>query len=168
MDYRRRLMNELDTKAKIEEVKNQLKESLGNIVGKKMETTDAIKDQVSLATQKCLHNLNAQIHGGEVIACDTMWNRFSFEEKCKWFIVNKLVPSIGVKARAQFEAARLAWYEEMSQEDFEDGNYFPLNIDPLFELNPKGVIQTDVSMRLVEPVEFIGIKVQLDNLESEK
>lgn len=160
-----RLVDEDLLKLKTAFIERDLKSSFGELVGKKLETADAIKDQVSLATQRCLHNLNAQIHGGEVIACGTMWERFTWKQKAKWFIVNKLVPEIGAKARAQFEVARKAWYDEMPREDFEDGNYFPLSIDPLFELNPKGIIQTEVSMRLREPVEFIGIKLAIENEE---
>ena len=151
-------------KDQVYKVSDELKASLTKLVGE-ATTTEAIKNEVSLATQKCLHNLNAQIHGGEVTSCGTMWERFSWKQKCRWFVVNKLVPSIGTKARDLDRDARTAWYENR---DPDDDDYFPLTIDPLFEYSPKSVIQTDVSMRLVQTVEFIGVKVQLDKLESEK
>lgn len=142
-------------------LKAEMEKALKPFVGRELETSDAIKNEVSLATQRCLHNLNAQMHGGEVISCATMWERFTWKMKCKWFIVNKLIPSIGITARDQFRDAKTAWHEINNEHD----EYFPLNINPLFELNPKGVIQTDVSIKLNEPVEFIGIKATIENGE---
>ena len=127
-----------------------------------MKVTDPIKEQVNLATQRCLHNLSAQIHGGEVISIGTMWERFTWKEKLKWLHINRLCPWIGNLGRKQYEEARSAWY---ANQDPEDDDFYPYKINPMFEANPKGVIVSDISIRPVQPIEFISLKMTLENGE---
>jgi hypothetical protein len=149
---------------KVNHIKQSIKDSLQGFIGNptSKKAQDSIKNRVSLATQRCLHNLGAQMHGGQVISCGTMWERFSWKQKLKWLVINRLMPWVGNIGRDQYEEGRRAWYEN---QDPEDDEFYPVKLNPLYELNPEGILQTDVSIKLVEPVEFIGIKLAIENGE---
>lgn len=143
-------------------------ESLKKFIGKK--NTQNIAEQIKMKTQELLLKQNAIMNGAEPdsIKVNTLWRTFTIKQKALWFYYNKLT-KIGAKKRAAIDQINEKNLEQNYLEDYEGWeweDYFDLIQYPdLYQLSPKSIMRVDFKIRPAQPLEFIGLELQIEDIQ---
>lgn len=139
--------------------------SLRSAIGQK--TGPVTQEVVRKSVNRMLAEMNAVIMGGSVTDVQLLWNKFSLKEKLQWFWMNKLT-SKAAKIRAEIDAENERRYnaalEELEDED-DEADYERIKYPYLAESSPKSMFVIDLKIRPIQPLEFISLNVQLDQLD---
>ena len=163
-------MSKSESAKKVEETLREglLKTFLGEKVNKNTE------DQVKNTVRNMLAKMSAVLHTGtpyEDLKVNVLWNVFSLKEKALWFYYNRLT-KIGAKERAKIDQINEQSYKEYLEEletceEWESWeiDWHRLEYPDLYQPEPKQMIRVDVKIKPIQPIEFIGINLQLEDIE---
>ena len=151
------------------EVADAIRYQLSNLIGQRI--SPATKEDIKRSVNETMARMEADIYGHEVLKVTTLWEDYSRLEKVGWFLLNRVFSFVSNSWRSEIDEMNRVLYEEaMSEIDEEDEeliypDYNRIKYPRLMETSPKTMILVDTKVRLVQPMKFISLNVQLDQLD---
>jgi hypothetical protein len=129
------------------------------------------KDDIKRSVSTMLANMEAELYGYETVDVKTLWESFSLKDKAKWVWYNKIT-SKGAKIRKMVDeenqSNRAEALANMDEDSEDDPDYSYIQYPDLAMLSPKQVMRVTTKIKLNQPIEYIGLSLQIGDIREQK
>ena len=157
--------NKLNERISVNCISNDIKEALGSkYIGK--PNRKKFYNAICNVLRK-YHHRNIIGGGYRIDGASSLWERMTLSDKFKWYLCNKIFPSIGLEIRRlKREYDNILIQYDSNGEDMGSGvdlSDYSIDLPSWAEKDPKSMIDADITIKLNEPLEYINMKFEISD-----